>query len=82
MVSLLEQVCPSGVVSWSFVKPNVSTTVKCDMVNFVDVFHTVQNTQGKNEWVHQKAGEILYKRHASHIPLENLSYASKVDLKV
>ena len=52
------------------------------MVNFVGIFHTVSKTQGKNEWVHQKAGEILYKIHASHIPLENLSYASKIDLKV
>ena len=51
-------------------------------VNFVGVFHPVKKAQGKNEWVHQKAGEILYKIHASHIPLENLSYASKIDLKV
>ena len=52
------------------------------LVNFVGVFHTVSKTHGKNEWVHQKAGEILYKIHASHIPVENLSYASKIDLKV
>ena len=44
-----------------------SETVTFLWVDFVCSFHLSNKTYNKNEWVHQKAGEILNNRHASNM---------------